>query len=372
MNIHVSRFLVGLPCGLLVLAASAARGADAPAASTTKPAAPAVATAAAPGSGPYHALKTIPVGGEGSFDYLTADPAAHRLYVSHGNVVMVLDTEKEAVVGQIDDTVGVHGIAIAPKLNRGYTSNGGANEVSVVDLATLKTLSKVGTGRNPDAILFEPSQNEVWAFNHSGQSTTVFAADTGKVVATVPLNGAVETGVADSEAHRVYINLEDKNEVAVVDMKTHDVVARWPIAPGEGGTGLAIDVAHHLIFVGCGGNAKIVALDTTTGKVVANVPAGTGIDAAAFDPASGLVFASAGDGTVTIAHEDAPDKLTVVQNLKTEPRAKTMALDPVTHKIYLSTATYPAAAAGARGRPAAVPGSFHVLVYGTEAADKKP
>jgi DNA-binding beta-propeller fold protein YncE len=280
----------------------------------------------------YHNLKEIHVGGAGRFDYLSVDPDAHRLYVTHGTKVIVIDTQNDAVVGEVTDTPGVHGFAIAPELKRGFASNGRENKVSIVDLDSLKTLSKVPTGKNPDAILYEPSQQEVYAFNSAG-SATVIEAKTGKVVTTIPLPGKPEFAVADAKAGRIYGNIEDKSEIAVIDIKTHQIVAHWPIAPGESASGLAIDLEHHRLFAVCE-NKKMVMLDSTNGKVVATVPIGSGTDAAGFDPETQLAFSSNGEGTITIAHEDSPNKLTVVQTLKTERGARTMALDPKTHKIY--------------------------------------
>jgi len=317
--------------------------------------------------GSYKLLKEIPVGGEGGWDYLTVDQVARRLYVSHGTKVEVIDLDKEAVVGQIADTPGVHGIAVAPKLGLGFTSNGRGNTASIFDLQTLKTTSKVDTGENPDAILYEEGQEEVYTFNGRSRSATVFEAKTGKVVATIPLSGKPEFSVADTQAGRAYCNLEDKSEVAVIDTKAHKVVSTWPVAPGEEPSGMAFDAQNKRLFLGCG-NKLMVMMDSETGKVVGSVPIGQGVDATKFDSGTMLAFCSCGDGTVTVAHEDSPDKLTVVQTLKTEPRAKTMALDPKTHKIYLASARFGAASdqpsGGKKGRPSPVPGTFKVLVYG--------
>jgi YVTN family beta-propeller protein len=312
--------------------------------------------------GQYHFIKEIPVGGEGNWDYLSVDEPGRRLYVSHGNRVVVIDLDKEAVCGEIADTPGVHGLAPAPDLQRGFTSNGRENKASVVDLKTLATLSKVDTGQNPDGMLYESGQQEVYMFNGRSSSATVVDAKTAKVVATIQLPGRPEFATADTKAGRVFDNLEDKSLAVAIDTKTHQVVNTWPIAPGEEPSGMAIDVAHHRIFIGCG-NKKMLMMDNTSGKVVAEVPIGSGVDANAFDPATQLAFASCGDGTVTIAHEDSPDKLTVVQTLKTEPRAKTMTLDPKTHRIYLGSAKFESPAAGEK-RPRMVPGSFKILVYG--------
>ena len=283
----------------------------------------------------YHALKEIAVGGAGGFDYLTVDPSARRLYVSHGTKAVVIDIEKNAIVGEVADTPGIHGIAIAPEFKRGFTSNGREAKASIFDLESLKTLSKVETGPNPDAILYESEQREIYTFNGRGNNATVIEAKTGQVVATIPLSGKPEAAAADAKAGRIYCNIENKNEIAVIDMKTHQVVTTWPIAPGEEASGMAIDLEHHRLFIGCH-NKLMEMIDSTSGKVIDKVTIGDGVDGNAFDPATQLAFSSQGDGTVTIAHEDSPDKLTVIQTLKTQRGAKTIALDPKTHNIYLA------------------------------------
>jgi YVTN family beta-propeller protein len=318
--------------------------------------------------GPYHLLKEIPVGGEGGWDYASVDSAGRRLYVSHATKVVVIDLDKDVVVGEITNTPGVHGLAVAPDLQRGFSSNGRSNTASIVDLKTLTTLSQVETGQNPDGMLYEPGRQEVYMFNGRSQDATVIDAKAGKVVATIPLGGRPEFATTDTKAGRVYNNIEDKNEVVAIDTKTHQVVNHWPIAPGEGASGMAIDLAHHRLFLGCS-NKLMVMMDNETGKVVGSVPIGQGVDANAFDPVTQYAFASCGDGTVTIAHEDAPDKLTVVQTLATERGSRTMTLDPKTHRIYLAAAKYEAPAEGAPaggrgGRGRMVPNSFKVLVYG--------
>ena len=315
----------------------------------------------APAEGPYQLLKTIRVAGEGGWDCLSVDPAAHRLYVTHATKIVVIDTAKDVVTGEIAGLVGAHDFAIAPKPGRGFASNGRENTVSVVDLGTLKTLAKIATGQNPDIMLFEPGQEEIYAFNGRSQSATVIAAGTGTVIATIPLGGKPE--FAQCDGARVFVNLEDKNEVVVVDGKTHAVTNRWPIAPGEEATGMGIDRAHHRLFLGCG-NAKLVVLDSLNGRVVATLPVGKGIDGAAFDTGTQLAFTANGaDGTVTVVHEDTPDKFTVVQTLITAPSARTMAVDPVSHKIYLPSAVFEARQPGDTKRPKMVPGTFKVLVY---------
>ncbi len=298
----------------------------------------------------YHFIKDIPIPGSAQWDYLKVDPDSHRLFLSHGTKVDVVDIDKGVVVGTIENTPGVHGIALAPKLGRAFTSNGQENKASIVDLKTLKTISKVSTGANPDSILYEPVQNEVYTFNGKGKSATVFDPESGKVIATIDLGGKPETAASDGQAGWIYVNLEDKSEVAAINIKTHKVANHWPIAPGESASGMAIDLEHHRLFLGCD-NKKMVMMDCATGKVLASVPIGAGVDANAFDPTTQLAFSSNGEeGTTTIAKAGAPDKLTVVQTLKTVVGARTMALDPQTHYIYL---------------PAPTP-SFRVLVYGPD------
>jgi YVTN family beta-propeller protein len=313
----------------------------------------------------YHLTKTIPVGGDGGWDYLSIDSAARRLYVSHATKAVVIDLDKEEVVGEIADTPGIHGIAIAHDLGKGFCSNGRENKVSIVDLKSLKT-TKVETGQNPDAIIYYPGAQEVYAFNGRGQSASVIDGKTDKVIATIPLAGKPEFAAADAKAGRVYVNLEDKSQVAVIDAKAHEVVTTWPLAPGEEPSGMAYDPERHRLFVGCG-NKMMVMMDSESGKVLAHVPIGDHVDANAFDEKRHLAFASTGEGIVTIAHEDGSDKLTVVQSLKTEPGARTMTIDPKTGKIYLGAAKYETSDASSTGgkkkRPSIVPGSFKVLVY---------
>jgi YVTN family beta-propeller protein len=319
------------------------------------------------GEGEYKLIKEIPIGGEGGWDILTVDSAAHRLYLSHATRVVVVDLEKNAVAGEITDTPGVHGFIAAPEAGLGFSTNGKESKVSVVDLKTLKTTSKLDSGANPDAIVYDSKRGEVYVFNHSGNSATVIDAKAAKVVATIPLGGSPEFAAVDGGGGRVYINIEDKSEVEVIDTAKHEVTAHWPLAPGEEPSGIALDATHHRLFATCH-NKMMEMVDTESGKVVGSVPIGAGVDGAAFDDAKQLAFASCGDGTTTIAKEEAPDKLTVVQTLKTEPRARTMALDPQTHRIYLPTAQFeppPSPAPGASpGRPKIVPNTQKLLVYG--------
>jgi YVTN family beta-propeller protein len=319
------------------------------------------------GSEQYNLLREIPIGGEGGWDILTIDSVARRLYLSHATKVVVVDLRKNAVAGEIADTPGVHGFVAIPEIQRGFSSNGKESKSSVVDLTTLKTVSKIDTGPNPDAIVYEPRHQEVYVFNHSGNSATVINAKSATVNATIPLGGSPEFAAVDETTGRVYCNLEDQSEVAVIDSAKHEVIAHWPLAPGEEPSGIALDAPHHRLFSGCH-NKMMVMLDTENGKVVGSVPIGAGVDGCAFDDATQLAFASCGDGTTTIAREEAPDKLTVLQTLKTERGARTMALDPQTHRIYLPTAQFqppPSPSPGASpGRPTVVPNTLKLLVYG--------
>jgi len=324
--------------------------------------------AAQPG---YARIAEIPVGGEARFDYLAVDSAAHRLYLTHSTEVVVIDTASNQVVGRIPAGPRVHGIVITPG-DRGFITNGGENTVSIVDLKTLQTIAKVPTGGdNPDAILYEPTHNEVYAFNHTGQSATVIDASSGDVVAEIPLSGVAESGQSDADLGRVFVNIEDTDSIDVIDMGTHTVVDNWSVAPASSPTGMAIDPTTHRLFVG-GGPAQVM-IDDTIGRVVASVSICGGTDATWFDPGTGLSFSSCSDGHITVARPDSGDRLTVVETIDTVRGARTMALDMATHRIYVAGQKYepadpnaPAPPAGRRGRggPPAIPDSFHVLVLG--------
>jgi DNA-binding beta-propeller fold protein YncE len=316
---------------------------------------------------PYHFIREIPVGGDSGWDYLSVDSAAQRLYVSHGTEVVVIDLAHDAVVGEITNTPGAHGLAPAPELGRGMVTCGRENKAAIVDLKTLEIISKVDTGANPDGMLYEPGRQEFYTFNGRGNSATVIDAKSAEVAATIQLGGRPEFAQADPAAGLVFDNLEDQSEVAVIDTKTHTVTNRWPIAPGEEASGMAIDIKNQRLFLGCH-NHLMVMMDSASGKVLATVPIGDGVDANAFDPGTQFAFASCGDGTTTIAHED-DDKLTVVQTLQTERSARTMAIDPATHKIYLASAKFAAPVEGER-RGKMIPGTFKILVYGMDEPKK--
>ncbi len=312
--------------------------------------------------GPYRFVREIPIGGEGGWDYLSVDPAAHHLFVSHGNRIVVIDTRQDKITGEITDTPGVHGLTLASDLGRGLVANGGDNTVSIVDLKTLKTLQKVRTDADPDTIAYDPVHHVGYAFAKAGKTATAFDVKSGAIVATFPLGGIPQATVVDAKRGKVYVNLQDKNDIAVIDTATHKLTDTWSIEPGQNQSGLAIDLENQRLFVG-GRNKLMVMLDATNGKVLAQVPIGTGTDSSWFDPGTKLAFSSTGEGTVTVAREDSPTTLTTVQTLPTRSAARTMTIDPSTHRIYLAVSDFEAAIPGQRGRPKAVPETFRVLVY---------
>ena len=312
-------------------------------------------------------LKTMPVGGEGGWDYLTVDPVTHRLFLSRGTRVDVLDLNTGKVTGAIPDTPGVHGIALNPRLGKGYISAGRANTVVVFNLSDLKVERKIATGKNPDFILYDEPSGRVITFNGGSADATFIDAKSGTVVATLPLGGKPEAAVSDG-AGKVYANLEDKAELAEIDARSAQVLRRIKITGCEEPSGLALDLKHRRTFSGCGNHVMAVtSLDG--GKVVAAIPIGPGVDANGFDAERGLAFSSnGGDGTLTVAKETSDGHFEVVQNVPTQRGARTMALDPSTHHIFLVTAKFGplpgAAPGGPRQRPPMVPGSFEVLEVG--------
>jgi YVTN family beta-propeller protein len=298
-------------------------------------------------AGGYSVVKKIPIPGQGSFDYLTVDEAARRAYVSHGTQVEVLDIDTLTVVGNVPKTPGVHGIAIAPESGRGFVSNGQASTVTIFDLKTLKPIADVPTGQKPDAIIYDPATARVFAFNGQSNSATVIDAPTGQVAGTVDLGGGPEYAAADGNGY-VFNNLEDQSEVLKINSRTLKVEQRWPTAPCSSPSSMAIDRANHRLFLGC--RSKVMAvMNADTGKVITTLPIGDHVDATAFDPQTKLIFNSNGEGTVTVIRQEDADKYSPVETVKTLPRAKTMALDPKTHRLFLSTAEN---------------GQFEVLVVG--------
>ena len=317
-----------------------------------------------PGSSGYHLKKKIKVGGEGGWDYLTFDSATRRMFISRGTKVIVLDVDADKVVGQIPDTQGVHGIALAHEFNRGFVSNGRTNNVTIFDLKTLATVGHAAAGQNPDAIIYDPGSKRVFAMNGRSGDITAIDAATGDVSGTIPVGGKLEFAAADGKG-RIFVNVEDKNEIAEIDSKKLIVLARWPLAPCEEPSGLAIDAENGRLFAGCG-NKMMAVVDTESGKVVATPAIGDGVDANGFDPGTAFAFASCGEGVLTVVHEDSPDRFSVVENVPTQRGARTMTLDPKTHEVYLVTADFgprpEPTKDNPRPRPAMLPDSFTVLV----------
>ncbi len=314
---------------------------------------------------PFAISRRIPVGGDGGWDLLSCDNGSHRLFIAHSTRVVVIDAPTGKLIGEIPGTNGVHGVALAPALGRGFTSNGRDSTVTVFDLASLATLTSIKLdARNPDAIAYDEASGRVFAFNAGSASASVIDASTNAVVGTVALGGKPELAVTDG-AGRLFVNLEDSSTVAVLDTRKLQVLAKWPLAPGEEPTGLAIDRKHHRLFAACG-NEKLVVLDAVSGARVAVLPIGKGVDGVAFDALRGLAFTSNGEGTMTVILEVAPDRFRVLETVVTERGARTIALDESTGEVYLPTADFgpPPAPTSERPnpRPPLVPGSFRVLV----------
>jgi YVTN family beta-propeller protein len=316
----------------------------------------------------YHVVKKIVLGGEGGWDYLTLDSSARRLYISRATRVMVLDADTGAVVGEIPDTPGVHGIAIASDLGRGFTSNGRGNTVTIFDLTNLKALGQVKVGKNPDAIIYDSASKRIFAFNGGSSDVTAIDAASGTVDGTIPLGGKPEFAAADGNG-KVYVNLEDKSSVVCLDSKKLAVAATWPLAPCEEPSGMAMDAKSRRLFVGCS-NQMMAVVDADNGHVVKTLPIGKGVDANDFDPETKLAFSSNGDGTLTVVREDSSDKFTVLENAPTQKGARTMALDRKTHRVFLVTAEFgpPPAATPERPRPRPpmIPGTFTLLILGRD------
>jgi DNA-binding beta-propeller fold protein YncE len=310
-------------------------------------------------------LRTLKVGGEGGWDYLTLDAEAGRLYVPRSTHVMVFDLDGKSR-GEIPNTPGVHGVALAKDLDRGFTSNGRANTMTVFKLSTLEVIKEVKTtGENPDAILYDPATRQVFTFNGRGKNATVFNAETLEVTGTIPMGGKPEFSVCDGKG-RVFVNVEDTHELLAINARTRTVESHWSLKPLEEPSGLAIDAVHQRLFA-VGRNKLLAVVDATSGKLVKTLPIGEGCDAAAFDAGSGRAYASNGEGTLTVISQDGKDHFTVTGTIPTRKGARTMAVDDRTHLVYLPTAEFgpaPEAKPGERSRPPMIPGSFQILVVG--------
>ena len=319
--------------------------------------------AAGPG---YKVVNTYKTGGEGGWDYLTADAAARRLYISRATHVIVLDLDSGKTVGDIPDTPGVHGIALAPELGRGFTSNGREGTVTIFDLKTLAASGKVKVGENPDAILYDPATKRVFTFNGRSKDSTAIDAAKGTVLGTIKLDGKPEFAASDGQGG-IFVNIEDKSELTAIDPNKLVVKSTWPLSPCESPSGLAMDRKNRRLFVGCE-NKMMAVVNADTGKVLATPPIGEGVDATTFDDETGLAFASCGEGVLTVVREESPDKFSVAENVPTQQGARTLALDSKTHDVYVVTAKFgppPAATAdNPHPRHTILPDSFVVLVVG--------
>jgi YVTN family beta-propeller protein len=314
----------------------------------------------------YRLLKSVALGGDGGWDLLTLDTEGRRLYIARSNRVMVVDADSCNLIAEIPNTPGVHGVAIARREGRGFTSNGADSSATVFDLRTLQPLGRIATGIRPDAIVYDPATGRVFSMNVGSEDATAIDAAKSAVVGTIPLGGRPEFAVPDGNG-RLYVNLEDSSAVQVVDTRTLTRVARWPLAPGAEPTGLAIDRERHRLFAACADSLMIV-MDTNTGRRIAALPIGRGVDAAAFDPTTRRAFSSNGVGTLTVIQEETADSLRVSETVPTQAAARTMALDEKTHHLYLVTARFgpppPPTAERPHPRGPVLPGSFVLLVYG--------
>ncbi len=314
----------------------------------------------------YKVINTYKLGGDGGWDYLNLDSSSRRLYISRATHVIVMEADSGKVIGDIPDTPGVHGIALAPELGRGFISNGREGTVTIFDLKTMKMISKVKAGENPDAILYDPASKRVFAFNGRSHDATAIDGASGNVAGTIKLEGKPEFAVSD-EKGMIFVNIEDKSQIDAIDPAKLEVKSTWPLAPCQEPSGLAIDRKNHRLFAGCD-NKMMAVIDTKSGKVIATPAIGDGVDANGFDPGTDLAFASCGEGVLTVVHEDSPDKFTVVGNVPTKQGARTMALDEKTHNVYVVTADFgpPPAATTDNPHPrrTILPDSFVVMVLG--------
>jgi YVTN family beta-propeller protein len=326
-----------------------------------------------PGPSDYSLLKTIKLGGDGGWDYITFDSETRQLYISRATKVVVLNVDTEKVVGEIPNTQGVHGIALAMDLGKGFVSDGRSNDVTIFDMKTLSTLGTVPAGTNPDAIVYDAGTKRVFTMNGRSQNSTAIDAVAGKVLGTIALPGKPEFAVSGGRGG-IFVNIQDKSEMVRIDAEKLTVTNTWPLAPCESPSGLAIDRVQRRLFSGCD-NKLMTVMDADSGKLLASLPIGEGVDATGFDPGTNTAFSSNGQSaTLTVVHEDSPSKCTVVEIIPTRTGARTMTLDRETHQVFLVTADFgppPAATAdNPHPRPSIVPGSFVVLIYAKRPSDK--
>jgi len=313
---------------------------------------------AAPG---YHLVKTVTLGGDTFWDAITLDAASHHLFITHGNHVVVVDSRSYEVAADITDLIGVHQVAVADRLGKGFVTQGNANSVAVFDPKTLKTTGTIAVGTRPDGSVYDPVSRRVFTFNAGSKDATAIDVASATVDGTVPLGGKPEFAIADGQGH-IYDNIEDTSEIVKIDAKTMEVVKRWPLAPCTEPSGLAFDRAHQRLFAACG-NEMMAAVDARTGKVVATMPTGKGSDGAAFDPKTGDILIPNGEGKLTVIHEDTPDKYRLVENAVTQFGARNIEIDPATHRVFMVTADL-TPDPGKHPPYKMAPGSFRLLVYG--------
>jgi hypothetical protein len=317
------------------------------------------------GASGYHLANKVKLGGSGGWDYLEVDPATHRLFISRATHVIVVDPAQGKLIGDIPNTQGVHGIALADEFNKGFTTNGRTSDSTVFDLTSLAVSGTIKTDKDTDAVIYDPFSKRVFTFNGDANTATAIDAASAKAVGTIPLGGGPEFGASDRKGN-IFVNLEDKSALVKFDAKTLKIENTWPLAPCESPSGLAIDAEHEILIVGCH-NKLMAFVDGNSGKVLGTVPIGQGVDANRFDPATGYAFASCGDGTLTIAHEDSPTSFSAVETIQTQRGARTMAIDYATHDVYLVTADLgpapPATKDNPRPRPAIIPDTFTLLIY---------
>lgn len=325
-----------------------------------------VASIFAQGAPNYQVARKVKIGGDGGFDYLTADPAAKRVFLSHSTQVIVYDLAKDTIAGAIPNTKGVHGVALAPELNRGFTSNGGDSSVTIFDYKTLEVIKVLPIHAiNPDAITYDDVTKRVFTWNHGTHNGTVIDAAKGEVIGTIPNMGTPETAVTDGKG-TLWVNIEDTNEVVKIDTRSMKEIGRFSIAPCEEPTGMAIDRANRIIFSACG-SGHLGIIDADKGALITTLPICAGADAAAFDPQTKLAFASCSDGKTTVVQQVSRNEYKVVQTITTQRGSRTLTLDPTTHTIYQAAVDYgpapqPTTPGGRAGRAPILPGSFSLLI----------